>query len=102
MKITNPAKFIQDTGILGEINRTILHPLGLALAVNVDAEEGDVQPFSILETADPEGFVFDEVDSIVLRFKAFSMSRADRVRARGQGLGHLIQKPGGAHGESVK
>jgi len=34
--VKDPAKFLIETGLLFEINRTILHPLGLSLAFHIE------------------------------------------------------------------
>lgn len=66
VNIKDPANFLCDSGLLFEINRRILHPMGLALAVQFP-DDGELDPS--LETAtinildnrnDPEGWVFDE------------------------------------------
>lgn len=63
----NVKEFI-DGGYLQEVNRQFFHPLGLALAVEVDCADGiisDAESFrsqmkvSILDSReDPEGFIF--------------------------------------------
>mgnify|MGYP003421126054 CR=1 FL=1 len=36
MRLKGAAKFLYETGLLAEINRLVLHPRGLALAVNIE------------------------------------------------------------------
>jgi hypothetical protein len=64
--VKDPSNFLCDTGLLFEINRRILHPMGLALAIQFP-DEGELDP--TLETAtvsildardDPEGYVFED------------------------------------------
>jgi len=54
------ARYLYKTGLLFEINRKVLHPLGLALSVNVDEKTDEVLGFAGLwdSTADPEGLRF--------------------------------------------
>jgi len=55
------AQFLMDSGMLFEINRQILHPLGLALCVDVDEDTGEVKGFGGLWDArdDPEGIIYE-------------------------------------------
>lgn len=56
------ARRLYETGLLGEINRVVLHPFGLALSVATN-EAGEVLGFGPLLQApedDDEGYVFDE------------------------------------------
>lgn len=98
--MTQPNKFVTtkellDWGLLFEINRRVLHPLGLALEAEV-TEDGNVSFTNRVWNArrDPEGIIF--VD------KAFEHGKAkfdammeewgeDRLRARKEALGYLIQ-----------
>lgn len=58
--IKDAAKFLHDTGLLFEINRQVLHPLGLALAIRTRID-GKIAFGEILDCRhDPEGFIFDE------------------------------------------
>lgn len=41
-RLKDPAKFLMDNGLLFEINRSVLHPFGLALEVQIDDETGKV------------------------------------------------------------
>lgn len=88
-----------DAGLLHEINRRLLHPMGLALAVTVDEETGE----GVLEDAnaaavaiwdyrdDPEGMVFAD--------EALDPEKARRVRRmfdaaageREKLLGYVVQ-----------
>ena len=54
--IKDSAKFLVDNGLLFEINRAVLHPRGLALAVSVD-DNGCVSFDTIWDCRD-EGIIF--------------------------------------------
>lgn len=45
-------KFLDDNGILFEVNRRVLHPLGLSLQVSSDGQA------ELFQTTDPVGMVF--------------------------------------------
>lgn len=58
------AAFLRDSGLLFEVNRRVLHPLGLAIAVEADVETGTAIRISpaLVRTDDPGGIVFSDVD----------------------------------------
>lgn len=89
------ARYLYDTGLLFEINRSILHPLGLALAVELD-EKGDAQFSEELWdfSDDPEGIIFSaesflEGEKKIVEFMA--RVGAERMEAREKSLGYLVQ-----------
>ena len=51
---------LTDDGLLFEINRRVLHPLGMALALSWGDENTDREPSSVIlyKTNDPEGIIF--------------------------------------------
>lgn len=56
-----PIKEFRERGYLHEINRLLLHPLGLALEVSVDDETGEEQLGGVWdEREDPEGIVYGD------------------------------------------
>jgi hypothetical protein len=59
MKIV-PIRRLETDGLLFEINRTVLHPLGLALAMVWDGDDTSVEPdrVELLQTDDKDGIVF--------------------------------------------
>ena len=55
-------KEFQKGGYLQEVNRLFFHPLGLALAIEVDEEKDEYRLKEIWDARDyPEGFVFVEL-----------------------------------------
>ncbi|HSM07037.1 MAG TPA: hypothetical protein VK858_20590 [Longimicrobiales bacterium] len=57
-KIENPVQFLRDHGILFEINRQVLHPLGLELHFELN-EEGRITGIDLLDNrAIPEPIFF--------------------------------------------
>ena len=59
---SDAVKFLVDTGVLFELNRTLLHPSGLALVVGFRSDGSGSEYFisGIIKTDDPAGIVFDE------------------------------------------
>jgi len=54
-------KFLVDSGLIFEINRKVLHPLGMSMVVDVDRNnKRQIAITALWETEDHEGFVFDE------------------------------------------
>jgi hypothetical protein len=54
-------KYLVDNGLVFEINRRILHPLGMAMVVDVDRNnKRNIAITAILSTEEQEGFLYDE------------------------------------------
>jgi hypothetical protein len=54
-------RFLVDNGLLFEINRKVLHPLGLALIVDTSRDNRRRLAITgLAETDDEEGFLFDQ------------------------------------------
>jgi hypothetical protein len=63
-KIEHCARFLEENGILFELNRQILHPLGMELRFRVD-EDGDLESLELLDNRDeptPIYFTAQEFD----------------------------------------
>lgn len=59
-RIKKSAEFLLETGLLFEINRQVLHPLGLALEIKINEENGKIDFGDILDCReDLEGIIFD-------------------------------------------
>jgi hypothetical protein len=99
--VRDPASFLVDSGLLFEINRRILHPLGLAIAVDVPAKgtpeaNKDTSPMRVLDVRDdPEGFCFD--DETYTQGKAKLVAFLNKLQfqkklmARRASLGYVVQ-----------
>jgi hypothetical protein len=82
----DPAEF-RDSGLLHEVNRLLLHPIGCALQLN--PETGEIRVWDYRD--DPEGIYFDE--------STLDPEKAAHVRqlwltagaARTKRLGYLVQ-----------
>jgi hypothetical protein len=78
---------IRDLGVLQEVNRCFLHPLGLALA---SCEDGT---FAIVVDTDPEGTVFAKLppDEVARKAQSVAMIRQSIEGPRMAKCGWLIQ-----------
>ena len=90
-------KEFADLGILHEINRLMLHPVGLALEIQVNDETGEHRLSGVWDVRDdPEGIVFAEPSAEkALRFAEFKDSRkAARIEALGFDVQTVINLKG--------
>ena len=83
-------KEFREKGILQEINRRLLHPLGLAMFVKLDDQTGKEELGGILVTDDPEGWVFDEIDAELCQ--KFLDLQEGKIIPRLSALGYLIDR----------
>jgi hypothetical protein len=97
--------FLRASGLLFEINRTILHPLGLALAVTAEPDpriDGTFDRFWLNRTEDKAGWIFEEIEISVLGNALVAFlnrpENLERFAARRKELGYIIQ---GTPAESV-
>jgi len=84
---------LADTGLLYEINRKVLHPLGLALAVKAN-DAGEVTGFGGLTDCcnDPEGMIFAPGSSGPPKYRAFmDKTGKTKLAVRKQKLGYIVQ-----------
>jgi len=88
-------KRLVDDGILFEMNRQVLHPMGLSMAVMVDpSNQAAPETVILLETDDDEGVLFNEEDftSGAARFHSFfKKTGEDRVARRIRAIGFTRQ-----------
>lgn len=85
----------QEFGYLQELNRQFLHPLGLALEVNVDLDTGKMSLGGIWDYRDdPEGMLFDEFDANSFeKIGRIRQAKQERIKARIDAVGDWIQEP---------
>jgi len=104
--VENTPQFLADTGLLGEINRRVMHPKGLALAYNLG--DGVASGLHIYQTEDPAGFIFDEelLPEIQSKLnhaeqnKVWNVDNATRLKKYGEIIQKL--KQGEQHNEKTK
>jgi hypothetical protein len=98
--VKNPATLLVDSGLLFEINRVFLHPIGLALSVEVpDAPEdqGETMEVRIWDCReDPEGIYFEAGTfwEGAMKWAAFLRlpDNLTRIATRLASLGFVTQK----------
>ena len=96
MSVKQFPKFLVDNGLIFEINRKVLHPLGLAMVIDIDLKSRKNLAITALEeTDDPEGFLYDsegfEIGSE--KYKRFLEKRGgqERLDARQAKFGFIEQ-----------
>jgi hypothetical protein len=97
--LDKPAAFLVDSGLLYEINRKILHPLGLALSLEMPSEgEPELTGNELVakiwdERNDPEGIVFEEetLKEGQAKFNKFVATQDERFQTRLHRLGFVRQ-----------
>lgn len=105
-KLTRPAadrpildaREFQEAGYLAEVNRRVLHPLGLALSVEMQPD-GTIALGPIFdERDDPEGFVYGWAQmpphvaaTLAERFANVNRLWKEREPARNAALGFMVQ-----------
>ena len=88
------ARQLIPTGILLEVNRQFFHPLGMALSLTVEQDGSDWdQPaeLSMVQTDDPEGFVYGRSAERLAKAHAFSKLATEKRIKRHDSLGYIIQ-----------
>jgi hypothetical protein len=97
--IENAARFLQETGLLAEINRVVLHPRGLALSI-IAKERPHTVHFDVLgfgpiyEKRDDEGIVFreEELAKAAAQLRASETDGTVPIRpGREERLGFVVQ-----------
>lgn len=87
-----PVRRFRELGLVHEINRLILHPLGLAMSVNIDPADNEETFGPVWDCMDdPEGIYFgdDYLDGRKSEFVAKLIE--ERGRTRVPVLGYVVQ-----------
>jgi len=88
------AEFLYNSGLLFEINRLLLHPIGLALQVELD-DNGKVRPLRNIQDFrdEPEGLIFPEEAVIAGQEKlaTFMQTVKKPLTIREKMLGFVVQ-----------
>ena len=91
-------RFLLDNGIIFEINRKVLHPLGLALEVGIHPDNSkwvSIHGVSSVDDDDEEGFLYDEETYKVGadKFKEFMKKvGSEKIALREGTLGYVVQE----------
>ena len=92
-KIDNPVEFLRDNGILFEINRQVLHPLGLEVDVHVD-EDGVITEVELVDNRDGSDaicFTAEEFNEGRARYEDYLEAHGRRNIRKRRSLGMVIQ-----------
>lgn len=94
-----PMRLLYESGLLFEVNRRVLHPFGLALVVEVDAEDVSKVTFGGVQTVDDvDGIVFaDDVyrEGMTRLAKFRSETGDEKLHHRYNELGYVVQGTAG-------
>lgn len=88
------AQELLDTGLLFEINRRVLHPVGLAMSVYVQ-DDGTAYVAPLVRTDDAEGIHYwpETLDEGFQKYSAFMKAGGlERLRKREAALGYIEQE----------
>lgn len=93
-KIKDAAAFLRDAGLIFEINRKILHPLGLALEIKI--EDDGTEKFGDLWDCrgDSEGIIYNDecFKSGLKKFQVYMKEQGNNIlKSRMEKLGYLVQ-----------
>lgn len=89
-KVEDSAKFLHESGLLGEINRMVLHPLGYALTL-VKYDDGRVEFEGLRKTNDPAGYYFDDLSDVADKLTKYFPDIHERMRCRLRQYGFITQ-----------
>lgn len=90
--IEDPVHFLVDHGLLFELNRQILHPLGLQLGIETD--EGGVSRLELLDNRDspePIFFTAEEFEEGRARYEGYMRDHGRRNIQKRRRIGTVIQ-----------
>lgn len=93
LKIENPVEFMRNNGILFEMNRQVLHPLGLELHIHLD-ENGKVTGIDLLdnrENTDPIFFSPEAYAEGREKYETYLKEHGRRNIQKRRQLGMVIQ-----------
>ena len=98
-KIKDPVEFLLENGLIFEFNRLVLHPIGLALEVDIcDNDEGKTETFLQLWRCpddDTDGFLYPS-ESFNVGHQKYSKYMTNlgnqRLKLRSDKLGFVIQE----------
>lgn len=92
--IEGKEKFLLDNGLLFEINRRVLHPIGYALDVEANSANTKKIYLTLVDSESEDGFYFDPetLKDGMLKFDRFMKREGEqRVESRKRILGYKEQ-----------
>jgi len=101
-KVDKHVRFMVDNGLVFEINRKVLHPLGLSLDIGIHPDNSKwlaIKGLLSVEDGDEEGFIFDgETFNVGAdRYKMYLAKEGQKkLDDRERSIGYVIQEQPGA------
>ncbi len=92
-KVENPVQFLVDNGILFEMNRQVLHPLGLELHFRLD-DDGRITAIDLLdnrESPHPIAFSPEDFEAGRREYQAYLAESGRRNMQKRRKVGMVIQ-----------
>lgn len=87
-------KEFRESGLLAELNRSFLHPLGLALEVTIDDKTGEEKLGGIWDYRDdPEGMLYGKESFPTEKIKKAQEFIEQKHEQRLKALGFIYQDP---------
>lgn len=87
------AKEFRESGLLQEINRCFMHPIGLAIEISIN-DDGSEFFSGIWDCRDdPEGILFADEDIDKEKIKNVREMTGKKLRERQKAVGFIIQMP---------
>jgi hypothetical protein len=92
-KIENPVQFLVDNGILFEVNRQVLHPLGLELHFRLD-DNGMITAIDLMDNRDstlPISFTPEDFQAGRTKYETYLNEHGRRNMQKRRQVGMVIQ-----------
>ncbi|RMH15259.1 MAG: hypothetical protein D6701_10230 [Gemmatimonadetes bacterium] len=92
-RIENPVQFLVENGIMFELNRQVLHPLGMELRIHLD-DDGDVDSIELLDNRDnpaPIYFSPEEYEAGRARYEQYLNEHGKANLQKRRRIGAVIQ-----------
>ena len=95
-RVKDYARFLVDNGLLFEMNRKVLHPLGYELVIDIDPDDRRrLVVYGLNEVKnDPEGIIYDAetLDANRLRYEEYLKREGqNKIDSRKRILGYVVQ-----------
>ena len=93
--VRNFSRFLLDNGLIFEINRKVLHPIGLAFIIDMDEDNEKKAVLSLIAVDDEDGILFGE-ESLDEGYKKYNKFLRDggqeRLNCRQKTNGFIVQE----------
>lgn len=96
-RVKDYARFLVDNGLLSEMNRKVLHPLGYELVIDIDPDDRRRLAVRGLNEVknDPEGIIYD-AETLEVNLKKYreylEKEGQARLDSREKSLGYIVQQ----------